>query len=62
MPTAPRVRTAGPARRPVARSPEAAAAGISATGTGDGAAPQRKATGKSAVVLAVVVGLVAMWR
>ena len=55
LPTAPRVRTAGPARRPVARSPEAAAAGISATGTGDGAAPQRKATGKSAVVLAVVL-------
>ena len=54
LPTAPRVRTAGPERRTVARSPKAAVAGV---GTGDGAAPKRKATGKSAVVLAVVLAV-----
>ena len=61
MPSAvPRGRSAGLARRKVTRAPEAAAAGISAPGTdgGDDAAP-RKASGKSAAVLAVALGALA---
>jgi len=56
----PRGRSAGLARRKVTRAPEAAAAGISAPGTdgGDDAAP-RKASGKSAAVLAVALGALA---